>query len=86
MRAIGITIIVISVAALLLHSVQEFLAISACLDNGQVYDYSKSECRSDLTAAPYIPYFKRFSWLNTGALLALLLGIGCTLAGKKDRR
>lgn len=85
MRAIGITIIFISVAVLLLHSVQEFLAINACLDSGQVYDYSRSECRSDLTAAPYIPYFKRFSWLNTGALLAMLLGIACVLVGKRDR-
>jgi hypothetical protein len=86
MRAIGITIIVISVAILLLHSVQEFLAISACFDSGQVYDYSRSECRSDIAGAPYIPYFKRFSWLNTGALLAMLLGVACALAGKRDRQ
>ncbi len=85
MRAIGITIIVISVAVLLLHSVQESLAISACLESGQVYDYSKSECRSDTLPIPYVPYFQRFSWLNTGALLAMLLGVACALVGKRNR-
>ncbi len=85
MRAIGFTIIVISAAVLLLHSAQEYLAIDACLDSGRVFDYRAGECRSDLSRVSYIPYLKRFSWVNTGALLAMLLGIAFVIIASRKK-
>ncbi len=86
MRTIGITIIVIAVAVLLLLSIQEYFAIGACLDSGKVYEYGTGECRSDIAQAPYIPYFKRFSWLTTSALLAVLAGVACVFAARRNKR
>lgn len=84
MRALGITIILIAAAILLLNAIQDYLAIASCLDSGKAYDYTNGECRSD-AHGPYVPYFKRFSWLTTGALLAVLAGIGCVFVGKQHQ-
>lgn len=85
MRALGITIILIAAAVLLLDSIQDYFAIDSCLNSGKVYDYNSGECRSDAAHGPYIPYFKRFSWLTTGALIAVLAGIGCVFIGKRHQ-
>ncbi len=85
MRSIGITIIVISAAALMLHALQDSLAIDACLESGRVYDYSTDECRADVSQVRYIPYVKRFSLINTGALLAMLLGIASVMMGNRKK-
>lgn len=85
MKALGITLIVLSAAVLILHYAGDFAAVDMCLDHGQVYDYSTSQCRSDVDHLPYIPYAKRFSWLIAGSLTVLLLGIIFVVVGNKKR-
>ncbi len=85
MKVLGITLIVFSVAALLLHFLGEYFAADICLDAGQVYDYATSQCRSDMNHLPYISYTKRFSWHIIGSLIALLLGIACVVIGQSKR-
>jgi len=85
MKAFGITLIVLSATVLFLHFAGEYAAADMCLDHGQVYDYSTSQCRADVDHLPYIPYAKRFSWFIASALVVLLLGIVCVVIGKRKR-
>ena len=85
MKFVGISLIVCSVAILLLHFAGEFFAADMCLDAGQVYDYATSQCRSDVDHLPYIPYAKNFSWFISGTLIALLFGIACVVIGKRKK-
>lgn len=83
MKALGIALIAISSVALFLHFAGEYVAVDMCLDHGQVYDYSTSQCRSDVDHLPYIPYAKRFSWFIGTSLVALLLGVVCVVIAKR---
>ncbi|PCJ30195.1 MAG: hypothetical protein COA90_10020 [Gammaproteobacteria bacterium] len=83
MKALGIVLIASSTGAVFFHFLNEFFSVDMCLDAGNVYDYAKSQCRSDVTSLPYIPYLKNFSWFVGGSLLILFLGIACTVLSKK---
>ena len=85
MKVVGITLIVSSMAILLLHFAGEYFAADMCLDAGQVYDYATSQCRADVDHLPYIPYVKTFSWFITGSLVFLLLGVACVVIGKRRK-
>ena len=85
MKIFGITLIVLSVAVLLLHFVGENFAADMCLDAGQVYDYATSQCRADVDHLPYIPYAKNFSWFITGSLVTFLVGVACVVVGKRRK-
>jgi hypothetical protein len=83
MRKLGIVMIVGSLAILLMHFAGEYYAADMCIDSGQVYDYATSQCRADVDQLPYIPYAKRFSWLITTTIIALLTGIAFVVIGRK---
>lgn len=85
MKIFGLTIVALSLAVLLLHFAGEYIAIDMCLDEGQVYDYATSQCRSDVDHLPFIPYAKRFSWLIACTLVSLIIGVACFVLGKKKR-
>jgi hypothetical protein len=86
MKVIGITLIVLSVAALLLHFAGEYYAADVCLDAGQVYDYATDQCRADVDHLRHIPYVKRFGWFIAGSLFVFLFGIACVVLGKRSKQ
>ena len=83
MRKLGIVLIVGSMAILLLHFAGEYYAVDMCIDSGQVYDYATSHCRDDVDHLPYIPYAKRFSWLISTTIIALLIGVAFVVIGRR---
>jgi hypothetical protein len=82
---LGKALILLPLAFLLWHYGSEFLAVDACLDAGQVYDYVQGVCRSDVQRLPYVPYNQRFGWLLAVVAASMLAGIITAVAAKRKR-
>jgi len=72
MKVLAQALIVLPLILLLGQCTVEFFAVDACLDAGNVYDYTRGLCRSDITHLPYVPYLER-SWLSLVAAAASII-------------
>lgn len=75
MRRIALALVVLPLGFLLWHYGAEFLAVDACIDSGNVYDYQEAICRSDVVHLDYIPYTHRFGWLLALNSAIMFVGI-----------
>jgi hypothetical protein len=73
-------LIVVPVLILLWSYASEFLAVDACLDAGNVYDFAQGLCRSDVRHLPYVRYSERHLWLLLSAAVPIVTGIITLLA------
>jgi hypothetical protein len=64
---------------------REFIAVDRCLDAGDVYDYSDSRCRDDVTHLPNLSYAARRPALLAGASVLAILGLGLIVLGRRNK-
>jgi hypothetical protein len=85
MRILAPWLIVLPPLLLLGQCTSEFFAVDACLDAGQVYDYTRGICREDVQHLPYVSYIERSRHLVVGAAASIGVGV-LVLIKRRDHR
>jgi hypothetical protein len=76
MKWIAYALIALPPVALVTQCTAEFFSVDACLDAGNVYDYTAGLCRSDVEHLPNRPYMERLSpWVLLLCAASLIIGL-----------